>query len=105
MTEEHFMDKFVFHELENRNDGFDAPSIRYFSEEDFETVMERIEELGIEIFGIECWVQKKFKRVKYREDYPRMEKWHRNAYKDMRREGYACYFSATYEVPPELLRQ
>lgn len=103
MTEEQFLDKFVFYELENMNDGFDAPLIRYFAEDDFETVMDRIEELSINILGIECWVQKKFRNVKYKEDYPGAENWHRKAYKDMRREGFTCYFSATYDIPPVLL--
>ena len=39
----------VFVGLENLNDGFDSESIYYFSENDFEIVLDRVEKLGIEV--------------------------------------------------------
>lgn len=104
MTEEQFLEKFIFYDLEDRNDGFDKPNFKYFDEEDFETVMSRAEEAGLVMLGIECWVQKKIKTTKYMEDYDEADDWHRQAYKDLRREGFSCLFSATYDIPPQLLR-
>lgn len=42
-----FLKSNVFYELINMNDGFDDPSKFYFSQSDFEIVMDRIEKLGI----------------------------------------------------------
>lgn len=104
ITEEEFLDKFIFYDLENLNDGFDHPSIKFFNEYDFEFVMDRAEDYNLTILGIECWVQKQYKTVKYMEDYEGMRNWHRQGYKDLRKEGYRCYFAATYDIPEPLLR-
>lgn len=50
-----YLDKHIFYGLENLNDGFDAPSIKYFSEPDFGVVLKRIKDLGLGITGIEPW--------------------------------------------------
>ncbi len=59
----------VFYNLKNMNDGFDAESIYYFSQSDFEIVLNRIEKLGIGISGIEPWLNREFYDVKVVEDY------------------------------------
>ncbi len=41
-----FLDKHIFHGLKNLNTGFDADSIKYFSEDDFQIVLKRIEKQG-----------------------------------------------------------
>ena len=38
--EEEFLEKYVFYDLEDLNDGFDSPSIKYFSKDDFEKILE-----------------------------------------------------------------
>jgi len=50
----------VFNGLENLNYGFDSESIYYFSESDFEIVLDRFEKSGIAIFGIEPWLNGDF---------------------------------------------
>ena len=50
-----FLDKHVFYGLTNLNDGFDGPTIKYFNETEFEIVLNRVKDLGIEISGIEPW--------------------------------------------------
>jgi hypothetical protein len=47
-----YCDKHVFYGLKNLNDGFDNQTIRYFSEKDFEIVLERVKSLGLGIYGI-----------------------------------------------------
>ena len=37
--EEEFLEKYVFYDLENLNDGFDSPLIKYFSKADFEKIL------------------------------------------------------------------
>jgi hypothetical protein len=41
-----YCDKHLFYGLTNLNDGFDITSIKYFSEKDFEVVLERVKTLG-----------------------------------------------------------
>ena len=55
-----FLNKYVFHGLKNRNDGYDVPSIYYFSEEDFAIVLDRVQKLGLGIYGIEPWLKGSF---------------------------------------------
>ena len=105
MTEQKFLEDFIFNGLKNLNEGVDASTIYHFSEEDFETVLERIEEYDIEIFGIECWTKNKIRTVKYEEDYSAVKHWHRIAYKELRRQRIPCTFSATYDIPPGILKK
>lgn len=53
----HYLEANVFDGLKNLNNGFDASSIYYFSEADFEIVLERAKELCIWILGIEPWYE------------------------------------------------
>jgi len=86
------------------NNGVDSPVIWHFSHEDFETVMDRAEQYSINILGIECWSQKRIKRVKYIEEYPEVANWHRKAVAELRRGSpHPCIYAATFEIPPSLL--
>ena len=54
ILEKKFLNENVFNGLTDLNDGFDSPGIRYFSEVDFEKILERCEKYGLTIFGIEA---------------------------------------------------
>ncbi len=56
LMESKYLENNIYNGLKNLNNGFDAKSIYYFSESDFEIVLNRIEENGIAIFGIEPWL-------------------------------------------------
>jgi len=64
-----YLDCNVFVGLKNLNDGFDAGSIKYFSAEEFETVLRRVEGLEVEIVGLEPWSANGFYDVKCQADY------------------------------------
>ncbi|RZJ19632.1 MAG: hypothetical protein EON51_16815, partial [Acinetobacter sp.] len=51
-----FLNKHLFQHLKNLNDGFDVPSIAYFDEAAFETVLQRIKALRLGVYGIEPWL-------------------------------------------------
>jgi len=53
LKKEEFLKSKIFFGLENLNNGFDSESIYYFSESDFEIVLNRVEKNGIGIYGIE----------------------------------------------------
>lgn len=44
-----FLENYIFKGLTNLNDGFDVPTIYYFSKDDFDIVLKRVEkrEVGI----------------------------------------------------------
>ena len=91
----------VFYNLKNRNDGFDAASIYYFSQSDFEIVLNRIEKLGIGIFGIEPWLNSEFYDVKVVDDYGGVttdSKWYRKAFQEFKKENENLLYAATYDV-------
>ncbi len=98
----------VFNGLENLNDGFDSESIYYFSESDFETVLDRVERNGIAIFGIEPWLNGNFYDVLSFEDYKTSAndpKWYEKAFAEFKSRGKNLIYSASYQVPKKLLTE
>ncbi len=101
-----YLESHIFIGLTNLNDGFDVESIFYFSETDFETILERVEERGIAIYGIEAWFDgDSFGGVKTFEDFGREANdpdWYKTAFADFKKEGSYIY-NASFKVPEELL--
>jgi hypothetical protein len=98
----------VFIGLENLNDGFDSELIYYFSESDFEKVLDRVEQLGIGILGIEPWLNGVFYDVMVADDFSAEAKdpsWYKSAFSDFKRSGKDLMYAATYCVPIELIEK
>jgi hypothetical protein len=101
-----YLDKYVFDGLKNLNNGFDAASIKYFSEEDFKIVLDRVREQGLGITGIEPWKDGEFYGVVTYEmvtDMPTDPDWYMHAFEDFRKEGVNLQYAASYFVPEMLL--
>lgn len=98
-----FLIKNVFIGLENLNDGFDSESIYYFSENDFEIVLDRVEKFGIEILGIEPWKNGEFYDVMVSEDFKSDSKWYRKAFLKFKESTETLQYSASYKIPYTLL--
>lgn len=109
MTKSEFMDKYIFKGLTNINDGFDAQSINYFSESDFRTVLDRVEEYGVEIYGIEPWKNGEYYDCKVYESYLDIAddasnpKWYRSVFETFVLESEDLQYSASYGVSEKLL--
>src|SRR5690606_20643039 len=99
-----FLELNVFYDLRNLNTGYDSDMLWHFSADDFRTVMDRAEGLGMQVLGIECWEKEEEKFTKYFEDY-RVDKWHRQAYDELLNQHSPCVFTATFDVPAYLLRE
>ena len=100
-----YLEANVFMGLKNLNDGFDSESIYYFSESDFETVLDRVEKNGISIFGIEPWLNGDFYEVSSFEDYKTHANdplWYRKAFTEFKNRGKNLMYSASYQVPKKL---
>lgn len=107
MNESIFLETYIFQGLKNLNDGFDAETIYYFSESDFEIVLNRAEKLGIEIYGIEPWQNGGFYDVKIYEDYETTAddpNWYQTAFAEFKKENEILQYAASYGVPTRLLQ-
>ncbi|MFH6992019.1 hypothetical protein [Flavobacterium sp. FlaQc-48] len=103
MDKLNYLIKNVFIGLENLNNGFDSESIYYFSQDDFEILLDRIEKLGIEILGIEPWKNGAFYDVMTAEDFNSDPKWYRKAFLKFKESGENLQYSASYEISSDLL--
>ncbi len=98
----------IFNGLKNLNDGFDSESIHYFSESDFEIVLDRVEKNGLGIFGIEPWLNRNFYDVVSFENFNTVStdpKWYRKAFSEFKKSEKELMYAASYEVPKKLLAE
>ena len=103
-----YLERNVFYGLTNLNTGFDSPSIKYFSAEDFEIILNRVKRLGLGIFGIEPWKDGAFYSVKVYEHYtndPTEYNWYMSAFISFKNEDENLQYSASYFVPEGLLNK
>jgi hypothetical protein len=106
MDQSEFLEKHVFTDLTNLNDGFDVSTNQYFSQSDFEIVLERVEHFGIGVYKISPWYEGKLYDTANHEASKKKAtdaKWYKKAFKTFtfREEGLA--YSASYKVPIKLL--
>jgi hypothetical protein len=111
MDKEMFLDTYIFSGLTDLNDGFDAEGIRYFSQEDFAVVLERVERYEIAIYGIEPWKDGSYYDCKVFElDAPiQCEKpsdpiWYKSVFEAFVAEDNVLQYAASYRVPDEILQ-
>ena len=103
-----FLKSKIFFGLKNLNDRFDSESIHYFSESDFQVMLDRVEKNGIGIYGIEPWLNGDFYDVLSYEDYKTVAnnpKWYNKAFSEFKRRRKNLMYSASYQVPKKLLAE
>ena len=101
-----FLKSKIFFGLKNLNDRFDSESIHYFSESDFQVMLDRVEKNGIGIYGIEPWLNGDFYGVKVHEQIsaePNNPSWYREAFSQFKKCGKNLQYSATYQVSKKLI--
>ncbi len=108
MEKTEFLQKNIFTDLKNINDGLDTETIQYFSESDFEIVLKRIEHFGIGIYGIEPWLNGELYDVSGHEDHKKKAtdpKWYKKAFLTFKTRQAGLSYTATYKVPKKLLER
>ncbi len=108
MEQAEFLEKNVFTNLKNLNEGFDKETILHFSEADFETVLERIEHFGIGIYGIEPWLDGKYYATATNEEFRKKatdSRWYKKAFLTFRTRQPGLSYSATFKVSNKLLKR
>ena len=108
MEKTEFLEKNIFLNLENLNEGSDSDSISYFSEADFTIVLERIEKFGIGIYEIEPRLKGASFDVKLNEDYRKKAtdpKWYNRAFFEFKKKQTDLQYSAKYKISDKLLNR
>jgi hypothetical protein len=106
MEQTEFLEQHIFKGLKNLNDGFDQEAIQYFSESDFEIVLQRVEHFGISIYGIKPWFKGEFYDVSVHGDHNKKAtdpRWYKKAFLTFKTSQAGLSYSATYKVSKKLL--
>ena len=106
MKQSEYLEKHIFTDLKNLNDGFDDESNFYFSEADFETVLQRVEYSGISIYKISPWLDGKAYEVSSHEDFNKKAtdpRWYKKAFLTLKMSQEGLLYSASYKVSNKLL--
>ena len=108
MEKTEFLEKNIFTGLKNINDGFDPDPVHYFSEADFEKVLERIAHFGIGIYEIKPWFDGKLFDAAGHEDLRKKAtdaKWYNKAFRTFKARQEGLAYAATYKVSKKLLER
>jgi hypothetical protein len=103
--EREYLKKHIFFGLENLNDGFDVASIGYFSESQFEVVLDRVKQNGLGIHGIEPWQNGEYYDVRTcpMGTEPTDSNWYFKAFQEFKQRGEKLDYAASYYIPENLL--
>jgi len=97
-----YLNNYIFFGLKNLNTGFDVMSIAYFSEADFEIVLQRVKKYGLGIYGIEPWKNGEYFDVLCYESFSdgaTDHNWYMQAFEKFKNTGEQLQYSATYFIP------
>ncbi len=106
MEQTEFLEKNVFTDLKNLNEGSDLQNVQHFSESDFEIVLQRVEHFGIGVYKIETWLNGEVSAVATHEDFKKKAtdpKWYKKAFLTFKSRQSGLTYSATYKVSIKLL--
>ena len=106
MQQTEFLNNIVFKDLKNLNKDPKKKEIIYFSEEEFQIVLERAEHFGISIYSIETWKNKKSQAISVNEDFRKKAtdpRWYKKAFLTFKTTEKKLNYSATYKVSNKLL--
>lgn len=106
MEQPEFLEKNIFTDLKNLNEGSDKEINPHFSELDFETLLQRVEHFGIGVYKIETWLKDELSEVAEHEDFKKKAtdpKWYKKAFLTFKSRQPGLSYSATYKVSNKLL--
>ena len=104
MEQTEFLEKHIFTDLKNLNEGSDKETVSYFSEADFEILLEKVEYNGI--YKIESWVDGEVSAVATHEDFKKKAtdpKWYKKAFLTFKSRQPGLSYSGDYKVSNKLL--
>ena len=105
MYEHEFLNKYIFKELKNLNIGFDVESIKYFSSDDFKIVLQRVEQYGLGICGIEPWKDGDYYDCEVCESHSKLStdpEWYYSVFDDFLNRDEELQYSASYSFSEKI---
>ena len=106
MEQEKFLEQHIFTGLKNLNDGFAKDEIQFFSESDFEIILQRAEHFGLSIYSIEPWIKTEVLEASSHEDHKKKAtdpKWYKKEFLTLKTSHIGLSYSAKYKVSKKLL--
>ena len=106
MEQEKFLEQHIFTGLKNLNDGFEKDAIQFFSESDFEIVLQRAEHFGLSIYSIDPWIKSEKLESSSHEDHKKKAtdpKWYKKEFSTLKNSQAGLFYSAKYKVSKKLL--
>jgi len=106
MEQSQFLEKNIFTGLKNLNDGFGQDGVQYFSETDFEIVLQRAEHFGLSIYSIAPWSKDETHEASSHEDHKKKAtdpKWYKKEFVTLKTRQEGLLYSAKYKVSKKLL--
>jgi hypothetical protein len=106
MEQEKFLEQNIFTDLNNLNDGFGQEGVQYFSENDFEIVLQRAEHFGLSIYSIDPWIKSEVLESSSHEDHKKKAtdpKWYKKEFLTLKTSQTGLFYSAKYKVSKKLL--
>ena len=106
MEQEKFLEKKIFTGLKNVNDGFEKDGTQFFSETDFEIILQRAEHFGLSIYSIELWAKGEALKYSSHEDHKKKAtdpKWYKKEFLTLKTSQSGLFYSAKYKVSKKLL--
>ena len=106
MEQSQFLEQHIFTGLKNLNDGFAKDEIQFFSESDFEIVLQRAEHFGLSIYSIEPWIKSEALEASSHEDHKKKAtdpKWYQKEFVTLKTRQEGLLYSAKYKVSKKLL--
>lgn len=108
MEQTEFLEKNIFTDLKNLNDGSDKKTVYLFSESDFEIILQRVEYFGIGVYSIESWLNDKVSATAKHEDFKKKAtdpRWYKKAFLTFKSSQPGLSYSAAYKVSNKLLER
>lgn len=108
MEQTEFLEKTIFTDLKNLNDGSDKETVQHFSESDFEIILQRVEHFGIGVYSITSWKNGEVSTTATHEDFKKKAtdpKWYKKAFLTFKSGKPGLSYSATYKVSNKLLER
>ena len=106
MEQTQFLEQHIFTGLKNLNDGFAKDEIQFFSESDFEIVLQRAEHFGLSIYSIDPWIKSEALEASSHEDHKKKAtdpKWYKKEFLTLKTNQTGLFYSAKYKVSKKLL--
>lgn len=106
MEKNEFLKQHLFADLTNLNNKSEAENDFHFSEEDFGTIIERAEHLGIGIYTIETTLDGKKYAATGHEDLKKKatdHRWYKKAFLTYKTGQPGLIYAGTYKISPKLL--